>query len=161
MNTPTYNYVPDKWKHVAKEWVSWKGAIKRCCAKSNPSYKYCGAKGLQVCDRWRHSFANFLEDVGLAPSSKHTIDRKDNKKGYEPGNCRWATPREQQINTCKVKMLTVNGETLCLADWGRKTDKSANTITSRLKSGWTINDAVMLPAMQKYNHHKLKKLELA
>lgn len=57
-----------------------------------------GEKGIRVCDRWISNFLNFLEDMGTLPSPDHSIDRKDNDKGYEPGNCRWATQAEQSKN---------------------------------------------------------------
>jgi hypothetical protein len=51
-----------------------------------------------ICDRWRESFVAFYEDMGPRPTSKHSIDRIDNERGYEPDNCRWATAREQTLN---------------------------------------------------------------
>ncbi len=74
----------------------WVGMIGRCNVKSNSSYENYGAKGIKVCERWLN-FENFLEDMGQ-PKKNETIDRIDNKKGYEPNNCRWATYQEQSFN---------------------------------------------------------------
>jgi hypothetical protein len=71
--------------------------IQRCTNPKNPAYHWYGGRGITVCERWLSS-ANFLADMGKRPSPKHSLDRKDNGKGYEPGNCRWATVPEQLAN---------------------------------------------------------------
>lgn len=70
------------------EYNSWNSMKSRCYNKNNPKYFMYGAKGIKVCDRWLESFENFLADMGLKSSSKHSIDRYSNKEGdYEPWNC--------------------------------------------------------------------------
>lgn len=80
------------------EYVSWNSMWARCtypCVRS--SERYFG-RGITVCQRWE-SFENFLSDMGPKPTPKHTIDRFPNTDGnYEPGNCRWATAKEQAAN---------------------------------------------------------------
>ena len=82
------------------EYSSWCNMKSRCYNKS--SDKYWGRKGIKVCKRWLigengiHPFLCFLEDMGVRPSPKHTLDRYPNELGnYEPTNCRWATRKEQ------------------------------------------------------------------
>ena len=65
----------------------WKNMIQRCTNPTNPSFQYYGARGITVCDRWLISFSDFLSDIGDIPAPLE-IDRIDNDKGYEPGNCR-------------------------------------------------------------------------
>jgi hypothetical protein len=69
----------------------------RCSSPKSPSYKWYGAKGVKVCDRWLNSFENFLADMGEVPDGM-TIDRINHDGDYEPSNCRWATPHQQNYN---------------------------------------------------------------
>jgi len=68
--------------------------IQRCTNPKVWSWKHYGGRGITVCDPWRHSFENFLADMGERPEGL-TLDRINNDGNYEPGNCRWATPSEQ------------------------------------------------------------------
>lgn len=72
--------------------------LNRCHTPSSSAYQKYGALGVRVCERWRLSFEAFLADVGRKPSPSHSIDRIDVYGNYEPGNVRWATPREQRAN---------------------------------------------------------------
>lgn len=80
-----------------KTYVAWQEARKRCHSPTNQRYEYYGARGIVVCDRWRDSFENFLADMGECPIGL-TLERLDNYKGYEPGNCVWATKEHQAQN---------------------------------------------------------------
>jgi hypothetical protein len=77
----------------------WKGMKARCYNEKNPSYHNYGGRGIKVCDRWRDSVEDFIEDLGERPSLSHTIDRIDNDGNYEPDNCKWSTKEEQSQNT--------------------------------------------------------------
>lgn len=76
---------------------SWRMMLVRCYDPKHENYEYYGGRGIRVCDRWRSSFALFLEDMGERPEGK-TLDRENGDGNYEPGNCRWATPTEQASN---------------------------------------------------------------
>lgn len=81
------------------EYVTWNNMIQRCHNKNRNEYVKYGAIGLYVCDRWRYSFENFIEDMGNKPSPNYSIDRIDGTKGYFKENCRWADYHTQSINT--------------------------------------------------------------
>lgn len=68
--------------------------IQRCYNPKATGYAKYGGRGIAVCDRWRYSFKNFLDDMGERPKGK-TLHRIDPNGNYEPGNCKWATPQEQ------------------------------------------------------------------
>lgn len=86
---------------------TWRGMIRRCHDPRTSAFDGYGGRGIRVCDRWRHSFETFLSDVGPRPSPKHSIDRfPDNDGNYEPGNVRWATPKEQSNNRRTVGRLS-------------------------------------------------------
>lgn len=87
------------------EFYAWQDCIKRCNRSWHPKFKYYGARGITVCDRWRHGdgeqldgFWAFLSDMGPKPAPKLSLERIDNDGNYEPTNCCWATYAEQRAN---------------------------------------------------------------
>lgn len=81
----------------SKTYNSWLNMKSRCNNPEVPEYVWYGAIGIKVCERWNTSFVDFLADMGERPEGT-TIDRIDPKKDYEPGNCKWPTPTEQNLN---------------------------------------------------------------
>lgn len=75
----------------------WQGMIGRCYNKNRRKYYLYGGKGIKVCDRWRHSFKNFLEDMGEKPQGM-TLDRINSNENYCKENSRWATYTVQNQN---------------------------------------------------------------
>lgn len=121
--------------------LSWTAMIERC--KGNVYYKRLG---IIFCDRWR-SFENFLADMGERPSAAHTLDRWPDQLGnYQPGNCRWATKKEQGNNRVTTRYFDYNGERVSLAELSEKTGIPHERLRHRLvRAGWPVDKAVSLP----------------
>lgn len=83
----------------------WTQMKTRCGNHRHVHYADYGGRGIRVCDAWQN-FEGFYSDMGEPPSADHTLDRIDNDRGYEPGNCRWATKSEQAFNRRQRKPLT-------------------------------------------------------
>lgn len=91
-----------KTRTYSPTYQSWQSMLARCRYKNrHNSGRYIG-RGILVCERWC-DFASFLADMGERPAGL-TLERNDNSIGYQPGNCRWATPTEQARNTRRTRL---------------------------------------------------------
>ena len=77
----------------------WRNMKDRCYNSNHSGYKDYGGRGIQVCPEWRNSFTAFYKDMGPRKFDNQSLDRKNNDGNYEPGNCRWTTPKVQSQNT--------------------------------------------------------------
>lgn len=119
----------------------WQGVINRCTRENHRNWADYGGRGITICDRWRGSFPNFLTDMGEPPPGA-TIERIDNDRGYEPGNCRWATRKEQARNTRRTVDVTYDGRTQSLAAWAEEFGCNYWRIHTRIvKLGWSAERA--------------------
>lgn len=128
------------------EYKHWLNMISRCENPNVPRYPNYGGRGVKVCERWRSSVETFYADMGKRPSPRHSLDRVDVNGHYEPKNCRWALPKIQSRNKRTNRLVEVNGWTMTLAEAAERSTLPYNTILYRLRRGWSLDDALALPA---------------
>lgn len=126
------------------EWSVWRGMKRRCNSPRSKAYPRYGGRGIRVCDRWQ-KFENFLADMGKRPGPEFELDREDNDRGYEPGNCRWVRRLINIRNSSNPLRITANGVTRLAVEWAEDLGISPMTLRKRLSRGWTAEDAVSVP----------------
>lgn len=155
MKKEQHGYSSGKRRKEYRIWCLIKG---RCLSKSNPKYYMYGARGIKICERWM-KFSNFINDMGDCPPDKHSIDRIDNNGNYEPGNCRWANIKEQNTNTRRTVKLTYNGKTQCLKYWALEFNLNPDTIRSKLRKGFSIEECLKKPKRIFVTNEMAKKIK--
>jgi hypothetical protein len=121
----------------------WNAMLQRCFNDRCKRFPDYGGRGITVCDRWL-VFENFEADMSPRPPGL-SIERKDNDRGYEPGNCVWATNYEQQNNRRNNWIVEVDGERMSLPDAARSFGIGQELLRSRLRSGVPVEIALMTP----------------
>lgn len=130
---------------------AWTSMKERCANPKNKEYPNYGGRGIRVCDEWLNSFEAFKEWAvanGYKNDAKRgdcTLDRIDVNGDYESSNCRWVDMKTQGRNRRSNHMLTINGETHCIAEWGEIANIIPSRISKRLVRGWSPYDAVFRP----------------
>ena len=120
-----------------REYRSWQAMVCRCTNPNRKQFNSYGGRGICVCERWLNSFEVFFADMGERPDGC-SLDRIDNSRGYEPGNCRWATDKEQANNTRRNRVLTFNGKTQTVVQWAEELGISQFTVYNRIKRNLPI-----------------------
>lgn len=129
------------------EYCSWASMLARTQNKNCKEYTYYGGRGITVCDRWQ-KFENFFADMGEKPGKKYSLDRIDNNGNYCPENCRWATMKEQCDNRRSNRLITHNGKTKNIGQWGLEYGISPYVISGRIKRGWSIDKSLTTPLIE-------------
>lgn len=134
-------------KSRTSEYRTWAGMIQRCTNEDDDAWDNYGGRGIRVCRRWEFSFENFFADMGKKPSRKYSIDRIDNDGDYCLENCRWATRAEQNGNTRKNTILTIDGSQVHLAEAARRLGFKEATLRKRI-ARFGLQKAIELPMMK-------------
>jgi hypothetical protein len=130
---------------ASTEYSSWTSMLQRCLNPNNAAYPHYGGRGITVCERWR-SFENFLADMGPKPSSAHSLERKKNDKGYEPGNVIWATRFEQNRNKRTTRLVVYQGREMCLEDAAASAGLTESGLRYRLYRGLSLEAPAVPPS---------------
>lgn len=123
------------------EYRIWYAMKDRITNPDCPAYENYGGRGIKICDAWLNDFSAFLADMGPRPSGM-TIDRIDNDGDYEPGNCRWATRKQQSNNRRSNRHVEIDGRTVTLAQACDQRGLTVGTVWSRLERGWPVEKAL-------------------
>lgn len=137
----------------------WTSMRDRCGNPNSKDLRKYGAVGISVDPVWL-SFERFLSDMGEPPEGT-SIDRIDGTRGYQPGNCRWATITEQNRNRRNVRVISVDGFVGTILDWSRRTGIPTAAIHRRIKSGISPEEAVVMPLNKSRSRKKIAPAEVS
>jgi len=128
-------------KTGSKEYISWQKMKERCFNPVNIKYANYGGRGITVCEQWKNSFENFFRDMGPRPSN-YTLDRIHTEGDYEPGNCRWASSREQNRNRRDNVWVEHNGKKIIQQELLNKLGIKTSHLLYHKRVGRSLNDVI-------------------
>lgn len=121
----------------------------RCYYPTTHGFERYGGRGIKMCDEWVKNPNTFYEwAINNGYKKNLTIDRIDVNGNYEPSNCRWATKEEQDNNRRNNRSISYKGETKTLSQWARQYSINIVTLSDRLKTGMSIDEALNKPAIK-------------
>ena len=133
-------------KSNSRLFTIWQGIKRRCNNQNDQSFDHYGGRGISMCKEWSDDFQSFYEwSMSNGYSDDLTIDRIDVNGNYEPSNCRWATRKTQSRNKRNNHFVSINGVNQCISDWCKVSPVSMTTIYQRIRNGWDIEKAILLP----------------
>lgn len=153
------------------EYVAHRKMLERCTNPACNAWPNYGGRGISVHLPWiqggerdgvqKTGFELFYADVGPRPGPGYSLGRIDNDGPYAPGNVRWETWREQNQNKRDTRLLEHQGRTLCVTEWERTLGFKVGLVTSRLKAGWSVEEALTGTNLRNTNVGKLYREALA
>ena len=139
-------------------YTTWNRIIQKCHGNAiQDNHATYQDRGIVVCRGWRDSYISFRDDVGQKPTPEHQIDRSDTNGHYSCGHCeeclangwpmnvRWVTCRQNDRNRRDNRMVTFQGRTQGLADWGDEVGIPYEVLRTRLNIGYTEEEAITTP----------------
>lgn len=137
---------------------TWEGVVNRCTAPNSSGYPEYGGRGITICDRWRNSFAAFVEDMEPSWRPGTTLDRITPNHNYSKEECRWATPKEQANNRRTNVLITMDGVTKTKMQWCEFYGIKFVTVCGRQRMGWATEACFKTPAAKRAVAKKLGDL---
>lgn len=136
--------------HDTQVYTAWCNMIARCTNEKFPAYHNYGGRGITVCALWLASFEKFFEDMGHPPTTAHTLDRRDNKKGYSAENCRWVSRRVQSLNSRQNVWVEIDGVRKCISDWCEEHGIQLASVYRRTAKGEDMVSAITRPKAKRF-----------
>jgi hypothetical protein len=129
------------WKNEPPLYSIWKGMKSRCQNPNKKQYHDYGGRGITVCPEWKNSFKQFILDMGPRPFG-YLLERRDNDKGYNKDNCKWATRQEQQRNRRCTIFVEIEGVKFKAIELAEINGVKFDTILYRIKKGWAFEEVI-------------------
>lgn len=152
MAYPTIRKLRQGGLYGTPEYYTWQNMLQRCYNSKHKHWHNYGERGITVCDEWIGGDGDlsavqcFVRDMGLRPTPKHTLERKNNDLEYSKRNCVWETRQKQQNNRRNTIFVEFRGQRMPLADAVRLTGIVPHKqVASRLRLGWSIDQALTTP----------------
>ena len=133
----------------------WRHLLHKFDDPAHPLYPWFGRKKISLHRPWRQfeAFRAWAEASGYRPGL--WLTRVDQRKGFEPANCRWMPPSEamqqpkfEYRRASPRNPLEAFGESKSPYAWShdRRCAVSVNTLRRRLRAGWNPEDALTASA---------------
>lgn len=137
---------------TSREYEAWRGAKARTSRINHKRFADWGGRGIRMCEEWRDNFEQFLADMGPCPPG-YSLDRIDNDGNYEPINCRWSSPTQQNTNQRPRRrgykkqlgrgyqhshFITYNDRTLNVTEWASLMNLPRGTFYARVRRQWPL-----------------------
>lgn len=131
------------------EYIAWQSARNRCLNPKARNYHNYGGRGITFSDTW-DKFECFIAELGSRPTPSHSLERVKNDRGYEPGNCIWATRQQQVRNRRNTVMVKIEGVTKPRAAWCEEFSIKLRVVEDRVRRGWDQVTAITTPQTRFY-----------
>lgn len=142
----------EKRRKRSPEYKAWDSIKQRCFNPNAKEWKWYGGRGISLAPEWATDFSAFLAYIGPRPSPKHSVDRIDGAKNYEPGNIRWADWVEQANNRSNNRMVEFNGQMMTMKQAALAAGMPYKSVKGRVQKGWDVLSALTVPLnMNKVN----------
>lgn len=131
-----------KARHPTPEYRSWCKAKERCYNPNTIGFRNWGGRGIEMCQEWRNDFSAFLSHMGKRPDGC-SLDRINPNGNYEPGNCRWTTPKGQGQTRRDNVLVNDGDERVSLIEFARRRNLDYKRLHRLVRrEGLSLNQAM-------------------
>ncbi len=160
---PTYNLPPlgaikgaARGAHGHPLYGVWHKAVRRCHIEKDGHFDTYGKVGIKMCDQWRESFLAFVAALPPRPPGTQLDRFPDVNGNYEPGNVRWATPRQNTNNRRNTFLVEWQGKQVPLTEIAEQFGIRDDVVRHRIrKFGWSVERALTTPVQPRGGDYRL------